>query len=55
MTPTEQRAHIADGDYVWCETCGGEGIIRPDDMPAYQCGMCDGDGILFCGHEVEVV
>lgn len=49
----EQRAHIDEGDYVWCENCGGSG--GGNDGPwNWVCGDCDGDGIVFCGDDPAI-
>ncbi len=51
MTPREQRNHIAEGDYEWCEQCRGDGTCHYADEPSHECHFCDGEGIVFCGDE----
>lgn len=53
MTAAEQLNHIADGDFVWCDECGGSGSVAWFDLgvPLATCHICDGDGIVFAGDD----
>lgn len=37
---------------IVCETCGGEGYVRPARNP-YWCGSCGGDGVQKCDNAMH--
>lgn len=53
MTPREQLNHIDEGDYDWCDECGGSGQLAWFDLgiPLADCHICGGEGIVFIGNE----